>query len=723
LTPLAFGSLRARLWRASLLKASRTSGEKAIAAPSPGIQPTRRDGHLFMVAVAVACGLAGAFGAVVFRLMIRLVTALFFGGSEGLSVLLDEGVLAEARDPLENARHLHWYWRLAIPAVGGLLVGPLIYFFAREARGHGVPEVMKAVAVRGGVIRSRVVVVKTLASALSIGTGGSVGREGPIVQIGSAIGSALGQWLKVPARQMRTFVACGGAAGIAATFNAPIAGALFAAEVILGDFAVSQFSPIVISSVVATVVSRFFLGNHPAFEVPGYEIVTPFELAPYMVAGVVAGAVGVAFIYTLNASEQIFERLRFPDYLKASLGGLAVGAIGVSLPEVFGVGYSTISMALAGGLPLAILGALLVAKILATSLTIGSGGSGGIFAPSLFLGAMTGGFIGTLLNQWFPGATASSGAYALVTMGAVVAATTHAPITAIIIIFEMTQEIEIIPALMAACVLSTLVSQLVSRDSIYTSKLRRQGIDIFKREDPNVLKGLFVRDVIDRDPEVIPASARFQTILDLVVQSSHTQFFVVDDQSKLLGAVSLSEVRRLIYEQETLRHLVVAGDLVDLQRPGVTEDDHLDLVMHLFSSADVEELAVVDPFDRSRLVGTVREKDVIEARNQEILRRDLSGGLSSSVSAVQQGRQVDLGGGFVLQEVVAPPAILGRTLGEINLRARTGVHVLLIRKHSPGGGGIPPVHVPSAEEVIDEGDTLVLAGSPETLERFERLEE
>jgi len=674
-----------------------------------------------MVGVAIACGLAGALAAVVFRLMIRFVTALAWGGAEGLSGLVAEGWLAEAHDPLHVARELPAWGRLLVPAAGGLLVGPLIYFFAREARGHGVPEVMKAVALRGGILRGRVVAVKSLASAISIGTGGSVGREGPIVQIASAVGSAIGRWLRVPARQLRTIVGCGAAAGISATFNAPIAGALFAAEIIVGDFAVSQFSPIVISSVVATVVSRFLLGNHPAFEVPAYEIVSPFELAPYMVTGVVAGLVGVVFIYTLLFFEEVFERSPIPPWLQAAVGGLAVGAIGTRLPEVFGVGYTTIGGALEASLPVWLLGTLLLAKLLATSITIGSGGSGGIFAPSLFLGAMTGGFLGSFIHQWFPDATASSGAYALVTMGAVVAATTHAPISAIIIIFELTQEIEIIPALMAACVLSTLVSQLLSHDSIYTSKLRRQGVDLYKEQDPNPLRSLFVRDVLDPHPEVIPASASFRTVLDLVVQSDHSQFFVVDDRARLLGTISLAELRRLIYEQENFQHLVVASDLVDSSLPTVTADDHLDLVLHLFSDAATDEVAVVDPEDPGVLVGSVSEKDVIEARNREMMRRDLAGSLTTGVTAVHQGRRVDLGSGFALQEAVAPPAAFDRSLRDVNLRARTGVHVLLMRRRLPGEREAR-VWVPTAEDVVREGDALVVAGSNEALDRLERFE-
>lgn len=672
-----------------------------------------------MVVAAVSVGLAGAAGAVFFRLLIRTVQAVAFGGIDGLSVLVSEGMAAEAHDPLADTMALEWYWRLAIPATGGLLVGPLIYFFAREARGHGVPEVMKAVALRGGVIRPRIVAVKALASALSIGTGGSVGREGPIVQIGAAFGSTLGQLLRLPTMQIRTLVACGAAAGISATFNAPIAGALFASEVIVGNFAVTQFTPIVISSVVATVISRFFLGNHPAFEVHGYDIVSPLELIPYMVTGVVAGLVAVTFIRSLNATEVFFEQLSVPPYLQAMIGGLLVGLIAIEFPQVFGVGYTTISAALAGTLPALTMALLILAKIFATSVTIGSGGSGGIFAPSLFLGAMTGGFLGSQIHAFFPAATASSGAYALVTMGAVLAATTHAPISAIIIIFELTQTIDIIPALMVACVVSTLVCQLLSKDSIYTSKLRRQGIDLFAEEDPNVLKGLYVRDVIDPDPEVIPASADFQTILDLVVQSDHSQFFVLDRDDRLLGAISLAEVRRLIYERETLQHLVVASDLLDRNRPTVSEEEDLSIVMQLFSGTEVDEFAVVRSDSGSKLVGTVREKDVIEAHSRESLRRDLVGGLSSHLGAVQKGQTVDLGGGYALREIMVPHHCLNQSLRDLSLRERRGVQVLLLRRARKLGSRDAAVRVPSADDVLLEGDTLVVAGELEALRRLE----
>jgi CIC family chloride channel protein len=391
--------------------------------------------HTIMVILAVIVGAAGGLGAVGFRYLISIFQTLAYGGENDL---------------LQLVVNLPWYYRVTIPVIGGLIVGPLVYFFAREAKGHGVPEVMEAVAIKGGVIRKRVVVVKTLASAISISTGGSVGREGPIVQIGSAIGSALGQFMKVSADRMRILVGCGAAAGIAATFNAPIAGSMFALEIILGDFGLATFSPIVISSVVATAVSRAYLGDTPAFIVPVYELVSAWELPMYLFLGLFCALVGITFTKTLYRIEDLFDEIKFPEYLKGIIGGLFLGVASLVFPQILGVGYGAIDMALMQQMAWWLLLVLVPAKILATSITIGSGGSGGIFAPSLFLGAMAGGVFGAVVHQLFPNITASPGAYSIVGMGAVVAATTHGPLAAILILFEMTGDYKIILPLMAA---------------------------------------------------------------------------------------------------------------------------------------------------------------------------------------------------------------------------------------------------------------------------------
>jgi CIC family chloride channel protein len=272
---------------------------------------------------------------------------------------------------------------------------------------------------------------------------------------------------------------------------------------------------------------------------------------------------------------------------------------------------------------------------------------------------------------------------------------------------------------MTACVISTLVSQISYRDSIYTTKLRRQGIDIFETKDPNVLKDLFVRDVIVPEPIVVLASADFKTMLDFVVQSSNSQLYVESPNGDHLGAISLLELRRLIYEQETLQHIVVAGDLVDSSHPVVTDDVDLSVVMKIFSGTHIDEIAVVDADDRNRLVGTVHEKDVIEASNREQIRRDLAGGIKTSISAAGSGQTVELGDGYQLREIMAPPHVTGRSLRRLTLRERIGVQVLLVRSKKAGGG--TRLRVPHGDDVMVEGDAVIVAGTIEALDMLDTL--
>ena len=297
------------------------------------------------------------------------------------------------------------------------------------------------------------------------------------------------------------------------------------------------------------------------------------------------------------------------------------------------------------------------------------------------------GLFGTLVHGWFPESTASSGAYALVTMGAVVAAATHAPITAITMIFELTQSINIIPPLMAACVVSTLVTTFLQRDSIYTMKLRRRGIDLFKEQNANVLKNLYVHDIIDREPETLTASANLETVIDRALTSDHTEFFVLNGRNELIGAIYLRQLTRMLVEQEFLGSLVIASDLLEPGLPTVTENEDLDLVMQLFSHGTAEEIAVVDGQNAKTLVGSVHKHDVIHAYNQEILRRDLAGTVSSNVMVASKGQQVQLGGGYVLQEIQPPMRYFGQTIRELNIAAETGVHVILHRRRTVDDGG------------------------------------
>jgi CIC family chloride channel protein len=659
----------------------------------------------FMVTVAIVIGLLGGLGAVGFRYLIQLVQRISWGD-------WDYSLDLVASRP--------WWWILAIPAAGGLLVGPLVYFFAREAKGHGVPEVMEAVALRSGAIRPRLVVIKSLASAICIGTGGSVGREGPIVQIGSALGSSIGQVFQVSGRRLRTLVGCGAAAGIAATFNAPVAGALFAVEVILGDFAISQFSPIVISSVIATAVSRHYLGDIPAFIVPEYTLRSAWEFPIYLVLGLVAAAVSLAFVRGLYKLEDLWDAVPVKTWAKATLGGLMVGGIALFLPQVLGVGYEAIDAALSGQMAVTLLGGLILVKILATGITIGSGGSGGVFAPSLFLGAMTGGLVGTAAQRFFPAVTAGPGAYALVGMGAVVAGTTHAPITAILIIFELTSDYKLILPLMGACIISTLVTTGAMRESIYTMKLIRRGIDLHGGREVNVLKSLHVKDVMEPEMMKVPESEPLGRLVEKATQSPSAYVYVTGPEDRLSGVIALPELRKVVGQADALGDLVVAAELARDDVPVVTPGQDLDTVMRIFGGKNREELPVVETVAGRRLTGVLTRRHLMDAYNQELMKRDMVSALGGGLKATTTD-EVRMGKGFLMIELDAPGAFLGRSIREIGVQSRFRAQILLLRRPSASGGDGPMELAPDPDTVIQRGDRLVVMGRSEDLKRLRAL--
>jgi len=560
--------------------------------------------------LAVFIGFLGGFAAIGFRLLIEAVQEILYGSSSDL---------------LAVAAAIPWYWRILIPAIGGLVVGPLIFFFAREAKGHGVPEVMEAVAMRSGLIRKRLVIIKSFASAISIGSGGSVGREGPIVQIGSAIGSTFGQALKVSGNRMRNLVGCGAAAGIAATFNAPIAGGIFALEVILGEFEVGTFGPIVLSSVTATVISRVFLGNYPAFDVPKYDLVSTWEIPAYLIMGILAGLVALLFTKTLYKTEDLWDELKLPEYLKPVLGGFVIGTLGLLFPQILGVGYESITLALLGQMGWLLLLVLVFVKIAATSLTIGSGGSGGVFAPSLFIGAMMGGIYGHIVHHLFPSVTATSGSYSLVGMGAIVAGTTHAPITSILILFEMTDNYRIILPLMMTCIISTLTVRQIQEESIYTMKLVRRGIDVRAGKEVTILRSLQVKDFMIRSAVSISENLALSDLLNLIKESTYTYFPVVNGKEELVGVISLQDIRPVLLE-EALMNLVIAKDIMTEVVVTITSDQNLYDAMGKFESKDIDQIPVVDKHNPRKIQGMLRRTDMMNAYQNALVKRGLQKG-------------------------------------------------------------------------------------------------
>jgi len=626
-----------------------------------------------LVGTALLVGLGGGLGAVIFRWLIDYV------GRLGFEVL-----------PRWLA-FLGPYAVVLVPAVGGLFVGPMIYFFAREAKGHGVPEVMEAVALKGGRIRPIVAVIKSLASSISIGSGGSVGREGPIVQIGSALGSSLGQWLHFSDERIRNLVACGAAAGIAATFNAPIAGVIFALEVILGEFSVSYFSTVVISSVTASVIGRIFFGDVPAFVVPQYSLVTPWELLLYLALGLLAGVVGVMFTRLLYRSEDLFDAWRFPEYLKPAVGGLVIGGLILYFPQVAGVGYGPMESALHGELAVGLLALLAVLKVLATSLTIGSGGSGGVFAPSLFVGAMLGGAFGMAVHNWLPEITAASGAYAMVGMAAVFASASRAPITAVLILFEMTDDYRIILPLMLATVVSTLLAEHLFKESIYTLKLARRGIRLERGHDIDVMQGVLVGEVMSTNPDTVDADLSLEELEHVFVTTHHHGFPVLDADGTLLGMVTIQDMERA--KERGPRESLRVSDIATRSVLTAFPDEPMWMALKRLGTRDVGRLPVVSRSDSKKLVGLVRRYDIIRAYQRAILHR----------MEVQQRRErLKLGKlagtEFVELTVSAESPLSGKTIRDIEL-PRDCIIISLRRGRR--------VLIPHGDTLLQAGDRVV----------------
>ena len=502
-----------------------------------------------------------------------------------------------------------WFVVLA-PVVAGLLYGPLVHLFAREARGHGVPEVMYAVARRGGRIAPQVAGIKALASALCIGGGGSVGREGPIVQIGSALGSTLGRLTRVTEGRMRILVACGAAGGIAATFNAPLAGVFFAMELILRDFTAESFGMVVVSSVTASVIGRATFGNAAFLHLPPFAVTNLTQYLLFAVLGVLAGAAGVLFTRVLYWIEDVCDwAWRGPEWLRPAIGGILLGGVLLVVPEMYGVGYPVLGNGVAGKYTIAFLLALLAAKMLATSLTIGIGGSGGVFAPSLFIGAMLGAAYGQGLHHLAPALTGPAGAYALIGMGAVFAGAARAPITAVIIMFELTGEYSIILPLMAAIVLATGVSHLLSADSIYTLKLRRRGVDLDTPPHAAAMMSTTVAQVMDPIEQTLPADTGLLDAAGPVSRSRHAQLAITDHTGTYLGVLTARAVADALADG---RHDdTQVGALCELP-PTVSSADRLDQALDTLETSR-GAVPVLDA-DHAALVGWLTHQQVLAAQ-------------------------------------------------------------------------------------------------------------
>ena len=566
-----------------------------------------------LIGTAIVVGIGAGFGAVGFIELIGVIQRMFFDGGEQVLPFLGPMLI------------------VIIPMIGGLLAGPIISFFASEAKGHGVPEVMQAIALRGGRIRPRVVVAKILASSLCIGSGGSAGREGPIVQVGAALGSSLGQWLRLSDNRIRNLVACGAAAGIAATFNAPIAGVIFAMEIILGELHLGDLGNVVISAVTASTIARIFLGDQPAFAITAdYGMQAPWEIFLYVLLGALAAFTAYGFTRMLYWFEDKFDGWKFPEALKPAVGGLLLGLLALvfgifassgpsagvplsnNLPYIFGAGFGVIESTLIGDFPFWLLFVLIFLKPLATSLTLGSGNSGGVFAPGLFTGAVLGGAFGKLLEILLPGASINSGAFAIAGMAAVFAGAARAPFTAILIVFEMTDDYRMIVPLMATVVTSLVIAERLMKDSIYTLKLSRRGIRIQRGRDVDVMESVLVEEVMVKEPIIVSDDLPITILAEKFIETGRHGFPVLDKHGQLFGVVSLEDYRSAVESRKETGDLTV-GEIATRDIITVHTDETVGAALRRMAPRDISRLPVVSRENSRQLLGMVRRNDIVRA--------------------------------------------------------------------------------------------------------------
>jgi chloride channel protein, CIC family len=537
-------------------------------------------------------GLMGAVSSSLFRELIHSAQFVFWQRTDDL-------VLA--------AEAIPWWQRLLVPTVGGMFAGLAIQAGTRFARGQTSTDFMEAVAIGDGTIRVRPSLVKSTSSLLSVASGGSIGREGAMAQLSTMFASWMGRHAGLSKPRLKLMVACGAAAGIAAAYNAPLAGALFVAEIVLGSISMESLGPLLFASVISTGFTRQFVGAEPLFVIPPFHLVSPLELIPYLVLGVLLGVCAPWFVRLLRASEKAFASLRAPVFVRLALGGAIVGLLSLILPQVFGNGYTTVSQILEGNWAWRALAAVLVFKLVATVATIGSGAVGGVFTPTLFMGAALGYLIGVPVHSVWEGATAEPSAYALVGMGGFLAATTHAPLMAMLMVFEITLDYGIVLPLMLACVVAYYTSRGIDPRSIYSASLKRK-----EQAEPPEEPALpaTIESLVKPDPVTVPEDMRFRDLVETFKQHRHNYLYVTDPDGRFQGAIALHDIKAYLSDA-VLRDLIIASELMHPEFPTLERDATMAQALERFLPHDGERLPVIDGHGGHMLVGSISKTDLL----------------------------------------------------------------------------------------------------------------
>lgn len=655
----------------------------------------RTDERGYSIALVLAAGGLGAVSAVAVR----------YG-----SVAIQWLTTASAEEPLEVARGLRFPMVVLTPAMGGLLAGLLAHLLSRRQGpgGESTSEIMEAVSLKGSArLDLSRTLRKSIASVALNATGGSVGREGPIVQIAAAAASRLAIGLRAPAERRRVLIGCGVAAGMAAAYNAPIGAAMFVMEVVHGNFALEVFGPVVLAAVTSTMVSWGAFGSAPLYPVPLASAPAFASLPLFALLGAIVAWTGLVLREAIESSERWFQRVKLPLYLKTGLGGLVVGLLAWWIPEVWGNGYDGIQQVLSGNVLPQILLPLLLAKIAATAASLGSGGSGGVFTPALLVGAAGGALFGVGAGTLLPELHVASVFWALAGMSAAIASATFAPITALIIVFEMSQNYGAVMPLAVATVTATWVARRLRRDSIYTEALRRRGVDFDLAFEQMAIASLRAEDLVRSDPLTVRRDAPMGEVLDRFAKSRQTAIYVLGPEGRLAGAIDLRDA--FVFAGDTDKRRTLTAQELVRDVPRVTPKTPLDELMRRFSQLELAQLPVVSPSDPDRLVGTVARRDVVQALDREVLRRRLvlAKYLGAAVATPEtEGRRA---GDLAIREIAPPAEWTDRTIQEIDPYHAHGLYVLGVKRVEAGvEREIAPV--PPSMTILS-GDRLVILGA------------
>jgi CIC family chloride channel protein len=565
-----------------------------------------RNDHLILMILALVVGCASGAAVVAFREAIELIQHLFYGTDhERLS---------------QHVAGLAWWHVLLAPALGGLIVGLFIYLLLPNRRPQGVADVIEAEQLHGGWMSSRVGLLSAIASALSIGAGASVGREGPAVHLGASLGAWLARRLQLTRSLNRTLLGCGVAAAVAASFNAPLAGALFANEVVIGHYALKAFAPVVVASVAGTAISRYWFGDFPAFALVDNPLTSFWEFPAFTGLGVASAVCAILLMHSIVVASEMAKRSPFPSWLKPAVAGLAVGAMALVAPQVMGVGYGVTEDAMLHVYGFGTLLIILAVKIIATSISIGWGFSGGVFSPALVVGAVAGGAYGIVVTAIFPDLSSGVPAYTVVGMGAVAASVMGAPISTTLIIFEMTSDYTLTLAVMVAVVVSSEISHHLYDRSFFVRQLRERGIDLKEGIESEVMQTITVNAVMRHNISTVAMSTDLDTLRHLLQDSAVGELFVVRDDGLLHGTITLPDLSDFAFDHD-LDGLVNAGDVARPHPPTLSRHDDIETAVALMDKSGETIVPVVEDGDNPVLIGAVTHDDVMTEFNRVLMER------------------------------------------------------------------------------------------------------